>query len=376
MKDKHFFLSFVKTNLQSKDIGCMYKNTELFDDNLLLYNSMLKDIEAANKFIYLETYRINDDSIGIKFRDALAAKCKQGLDVKLLVDSWGTSASYSFFAPIINNGGIVRYFKKFKFFIDFFTKNHRRNHRKLLLIDNKITYIGSSNYTSYSLLWRELVLRIEGDIIYYFKKTFKDSFKIYRKYIFSKFSFKKTIKLGDYLIIQDIPSIYHQRIRKKYTELITRAKHEILIETPYFLPGFKLRKALMDAGERGVDVKIMVPKNSDVKLVDILRNKYLGMFYKKNVKMLFYTPNNLHAKCLLIDNETFSIGSPNFDYRSFRYQYEIALVGKDEKTNKALREHISKTMIDCEEFNYEKWKSRPNIEKFFEWLLLPFRYLL
>ncbi len=354
----------------------MYKTSDLYDDNLLLYAAMLKDIDAAKDSIFLETYRINEDAIGLKFRDALAMKCKQGLNVKILVDSWGTSASYNFFSPIINNGGEVRYFKKIKFFIDFFTKNHRRNHRKLLLIDNQITYIGSSNYTSYSLMWRETVLRIVGDLTYYFKKSFKDSFKIYRKYNFNKFSFKKTIKIGDYQIIQDIPSIYHQRIRKKYTDLINKAKKEILIETPYFLPGYKLRKAIMDAGERGVDVKIIVPKSSDVKLVDLLRNKYLGLYYKKNVKILFYTPNNLHAKCLLIDNEIFSIGSPNFDYRSFRYQYEIALIGKDDNTNIAIREHISKTMIDCEEFDYNKWKNRPQIEKLFEWIMLPIRYLL
>ncbi len=355
----------------------MYKNAELFDDNSLLFTSMLKDIEAASTYIYLETYRVNDDAVGVKFRDALATKCKQGVNVKLLLDSWGTSASPSFFAPIIENGGSVRYFKKLKlFFFDIFTKNHRRNHRKLLLIDNKITYIGSSNYSAYSLVWRESVLKIEGDITHYFRKTFKDSFGIYRKYHFNKFSFKKIIQLGDYKIIQDIPSVYFQRIRKEYTHLINHAEKEILIETPYFLPGYKLRKALMDAGSRGLDVKILIPKSSDVKLADILRNKYLGMFYKKNVKILFYTPNNLHAKCLLIDNEIFSIGSPNIDYRSFRYQYEIVLVGNHDKTNKEIRTHILKTMQDCEAFDYEKWLKRPFIEKAVEWLMLPLRHLL
>ena len=374
--NQKFFISFVKQIIKKQTHNFMYKSADLFDDNLLLFASMLKDIEEAKNYVYVETYRINDDAIGQKFRDALTMKCKQGVTVKILVDSWGTSVSNQFFLPVINNGGEVRFFKKIKFFVDFFTKNHRRNHRKLLIIDNQITYIGSSNYTAYSLTWRESVLRITGDLTYYFKKSFNDSYKIYKKYNFNKFSFKKTIKAGDYQIIQDIPSLYHQRIRKKYTELINKAKKEILIETPYFLPGYKLRKALMDAGERGVDVKVIIPKNSDVKLVDLLRNKYLGLYYKKNVKVLFYTPNNLHAKCLLIDNEVFSIGSPNIDYRSFRYQYEIALVGKDEKTNIAIREHISKTMIDCEEFDYIKWKNRPQIEKLFEWLMLPLRYLL
>ena len=150
----------------------MYNNSELFDDNALMFASMLKDIEEAKHYVYLETYRFNNDSVGIKFRDALALKCKQGVDVRLLVDSWGTSVSVSFFNNIINNGGEVKYFKKIKFFIDFFTKNHRRNHRKLLIIDNKITYIGSSNYSEYSLAWRESVLKIEGNISVYFKKTF------------------------------------------------------------------------------------------------------------------------------------------------------------------------------------------------------------
>ena len=354
----------------------MIKNAALFDSNSLLFESMLKDIEAATTYIYLETYRLNDDSIGYKFRDALAAKCKQGVKVKILIDSWGTSVSSSFFTSVIKNGGEVRYFKKFKFFFDFFTKNHRRNHRKLLLIDDNITYIGSSNYSAYSLAWRESVLKIEGEITRYFKKTFNESFTIYRKYHFNKFSFKKIKKLGDYKIVQDIPSIYFQRIRKEYTSLINHAKKEILIETPYFLPGYKLRKALLDAGERGVDIKILVPKHSDVKLVDMLRNKYLGMYYKKNVQILFYTPNNLHAKCLLIDNEIFSIGSTNFDYRSFRYQYEIVLLGFNNTINQDIRSHIMKTMLDCEDFDYEKWLTRPFLEKIFEWLMLPLRYLL
>ncbi|MFZ4400287.1 MAG: phospholipase D-like domain-containing protein [Bacteroidales bacterium] len=354
----------------------MVRNAELFDDNALLFDSMLKDIESARTYVYLETYRLNDDAVGIKFRDALATKCKQGVNVKVLVDSWGTSVTSSFFSPIIKQGGNVRFFKKFKFFFDFFTKNHRRNHRKLLLIDDKITYIGSSNYSVYSLAWRESVLKIEGGITHYFKKTFNESFSIYLKYHFNKFSFKKNIRLGDYRIVQDIPSIYFQRIRKEYTQLINRAKTEILIETPYFLPGYKMRKALMDAGERGVDVKILVPKHSDVKLVDLLRNKYLGMYFKKNVKILFYTPNNLHAKCMLIDNDTFSVGSSNIDYRSFRYQYEIALIGNNDFINQKIRNHIMKTMQDCEDFDYEKWLTRPFLEKVFEWLMLPFRYLL
>jgi len=149
-----------------------------------------------------------------------------------------------------------------------------------------------------------------------------------------------------------------------------------VIETPYFLPGFMLRKALMDAAKRGVDVKVIMPKNSDVRMIDILRNKYFGLLYKNKVNLLFYVPHNLHAKLLLIDNRIFSITSANFDYRSFLYQYEIALIGKDISILSQLQDHIQETLNNSVEFNYETWLKRPLIEKIFERILVPFRHLL
>jgi cardiolipin synthase len=150
------------------------------------YNAMLSDIEKAKQYIYLETYRFNNDSIGIKFRDALTRKSREGVKIKLLMDSWGTSLPSGFFEELQKNGGESRYFLKVKFFWDFFTKNHRRNHRKLLIIDDVISYIGSANLTDYSLNWRESVLRIKSDIAKAFKKTFEEHFELYNKYVFEK----------------------------------------------------------------------------------------------------------------------------------------------------------------------------------------------
>ena len=132
----------------------------------------------------------------------------------------------------------------------------------------------------------------------------------------------------------------------------------------------------MDAGKRGVDVKVIMPKNSDVRMIDVLRNKYLGMLHKNNVNLLFFVPHNLHAKLLFIDNKIFSVSSANFDYRSFRYQYEIALIGSEPDVVRQLQEHINETLVDSEVFDYERWLRRPLIQKILEWTLLPFRHLL
>ena len=142
------------------------------------------------------------------------------------------------------------------------------------------------------------------------------------------------------------------------------------------MPGYFLRKSLMDAAQRGVSVNVVLPKHSDVTLIDILRNKYFGMMYKTGVNFLFYELNNLHAKMMLVDKKIFAIGSSNFDYRSFRYMYEIILIGNNMEIANQVNSHMKKTISDSREFDYNHWKNRPLINKFFEWILLPFRHLL
>ena len=350
---------------------------KLFDDPLQYFNSMLNDIDNAKKYIYLENYRMGNDSIGMKFRNVLTKKAKEGLEVKVLLDSWGTSLSHSFFKEFEKYGGRVRYFKKIKFAFDFFTKNHRRNHRKLLIIDDNISYIGSGNLTAYSIVWRELMLRMKDHgLTKLFKKAFYDSYEIYNKYIFNKFAGRKTLFYGDFSIIRDLPSIYRQSIKKKYETLIKKAKSEVIIETPYFLPGFKLRKEMMEAAARGVKVTVIIPEHSDVKIADLLRSKYLGILHKNNINIQFFKPFNLHAKCMLVDNRIFAIGTSNFDYRSFRYQHEIMLCGEEPVIVNELAVHIIQSLSDSMPFDYKRWKGRPRIQKLFEHILVPFRHLL
>jgi cardiolipin synthase len=352
------------------------ENYRLYDKPLDFFSAMLDDIQNARKYICIEIYKFYDDHIGKQFRDVLVEKAKEGLEVKVLIDSWGAGVSSSFFSELVKYGGEVRFFTKIKFFIDFFTKNHRRNHRKLLIIDDNISWIGSANITAYSLEWRELMLRIKGDIAHSFRRVFNLDFRIYNKYFFEKNSYVRLIRYNDFEIVRDVPSIAKKRINKKFIQLIKNADREIIIETPYFLPGFFLRKAMMDACKRGVEVKVIIPRHSDVLLVDILRNKYLGPLHLSGVKFLYYLNANLHAKAILVDDKVYSVGSPNFDYRSFRYMHEIVLVGWQQEVIRQLRVHIEGSLKHCEPFSYEKWLNRPRIQLLAEWLLLPFRHLL
>lgn len=132
---------------------------------------MIDDIENACHYIYIETYRVGNDIIGARFRDALIKKVKKGIEVKLLVDAWGgVSVSRNFFDELVRHGGEVRFFEKIRLNFDMFTRSHRRNHRKIMIIDDEITYIGSSNLTGYNLNWRESVLRMKSPISLAFKR--------------------------------------------------------------------------------------------------------------------------------------------------------------------------------------------------------------
>jgi cardiolipin synthase len=353
-----------------------YPESKIYNDPFRFYFSMLRDIEQAEKSIFLEVYRFQNDAIGVRFRDTLLKKASEGVKIKILVDSWGTKVHPSFFTPLISQGVEVLYYKKIKFFVDFFTKNHRRNHSKMLLIDHRITYIGSANISEYSLNWRECVLRLYGDITLEFEKVFRNDFRNHNKYDSASGSFLKTLKRDGFLIIRDFPSIRQQKIMYYYLHLIRKAKKEVLIETPYFLPGYQLRRAMMKAAGRGVDVTVIMPKHSDVRVVDLLRSRYLGPLHENGVKLAFYIGENLHAKDMLVDEQTYSIGSANFDYRSFRYQHEIIVSGSHPEIAAQLKAHIEKTRQSTVPFDYEAWKMRPKIQKFFEYLFLPFRHLL
>ena len=338
---------------------------------------MIEDIDAARKYIYIETFRIGNDEIGDRFRRALTQKAKEGIDIRILIDYWGAgSVNHDYFKNLIRYGGQVRFFEKIKFNTDIFTRGHKRNHRKLLLIDDTISWIGSSNLTAYNMNWRESMLRMKSDITLTFSKLFMQDFRIYNKYVFNKAYNTRLVKHDDFEILRDAPSIAIKRINQRFIKMIRAAKKSVQIETPYFLPGFFLRKALMDVAKKGVKVTVILPKQSDVNLIDVLRNKYLGPLHKSGIQFLFFTPNNLHAKLLLVDGNTFAIGSTNFDYRSFRYMYEIALVGEQKSIATQIEKHIRKTISESIPFNYLKWKERPLINRFFEWLLLPFRHLL
>lgn len=349
------------------------EDVKLYDQNEHFYASLLEDIRNSKRNVYIEVYRISKDNLGQTFVEELAKAAARGIDVKLLVDAWGTGQSIQFFLPIIDNGGSVRIFSPIQLSRYLLSKAHLRNHRKLFVIDDNILYISSANITQYSLPWRELTLRIKGDLAIPFAHVFHINFRNHRRHTYNKKIFNRVIHFRGFEIIRDVPSLYRQKVLRKLIYMIRHAKQNIYIETPYFLVGYRFRKALADAINRGIKVELVLPKHSDVILFDFLRNRYLGQLYKWNIEILYYYPSNLHSKLMIVDDQIFCVGSANFDYRSFLYMHEIMLYGKDQQILDLLIKYRNKTLENTEPFNYQLWKNRHWLDKVIGWMLVPLR---
>lgn len=348
------------------------ENFEIYSEPGKFYRRMIDDILNAKDSIYLETFLFKEDVIGLAFKRTLLKKARQGVKVKLLIDAWNTMKTKKDFFKDLEEAGVeIRYFREIKYVLRFVNKNHERNHRKLLLIDNKISYVGSANITAeFYPDGRELVIRLGKEITPAFVSAFMKSWRgtegLNKKRI-------KNILHKGFEIIQDIPSEIYKVTERKYVKLINSARKEILIESPYFVPSRGIRKAFARAVKRGVRVRLIIPRHSDMRLADLVRTRYLGEAYRNGIEIYYYRKHKLHSKLIIIDDKFFLLGSSNLDYRSFLHQFEINLLGKDKNMIKILKESYSQALRECTLFDYNGWKERSSWNKFLDLFFLLIR---
>lgn len=349
------------------------RNVRYYSRPFPFYDDLIKDINKAKRFVFIETYKIGE-VVSVRLRDALIKAVKRGVEVKLLLDHWGSLVSDDFFKEVEDLGGEVRFFRVFKVTTNLISYNNRRDHRKIAVVDD-VCFIGSANIADYCRNWREFIVRIRDEnFASILRSVFLDNFKIHSFFFHSAKRHLKPLRFDSLEVVRDVPSLRYQRIRNKHLHLIRNAKREVVVETPYFVPDTKTLFALIGAAKRGVDVKLIIPKKSDVRLVDVLAQSLFGELHKRGVKIFLFTPGFSHAKVSLVDGKFFSFGSANFDYRSFKYQYEVAVFGDNVVLRDFVKGHLDVSLKNTEEFDFSVWKRRPLYKRVLEIVLEPFRY--
>ncbi len=358
----------------------------LIDNGDSAYDSILRTIRDARNNINISTYIFESDYVGKIFKDVLIQKVKEGVEVNVIYDAIGSiRASRKFFKEMKEAG--VNLIEFHPIFTLNLIKLNQRLHRKLFIIDGKVAYIGGMNisceyagpkYKGYN--WRDVMAKVEGPAVADLQTMFfalwireGGTFKHRELEYFPQLHHvgnKDVVTVGtDYWVER-------KQLRDTFLMLVRKAEREIFIESAYFLPDHDIRRALREAARRGVDVRIIIPRNTDVKTVYYARRAMYKKFLKAGVKIYEYTPHVLHTKMAIIDRSTVIIGSANFDYRGFLHNIEGNIFVEGGEIGRDASAIFKKDQENSLEVILEEFEKRSIIIKFVEWFLFFFRYLL
>lgn len=315
-----------------------HNHVEIFDDGNQLFEKMFQDIEMAKKTINIEFYTIYNDQIGNQLRTLLEQKAAEGVEVRVLYDSWGSrGVQPSFYNQLRANGGAVAQFLMTRSnWFDF--RINYRDHRKIVTIDGKIGYVGGFNVGDQYLgrvakfgYWRDTHLRLIGGSVYSLQQRFIRDWNAtmqgtpnqilhYRRFFPP---IKVTNATTPVQIVSSGPDNQLETIKLGYLRLINAAQDHIWIQTPYLIPDDSMIDALKVAAHSGIDVRIMIPCKPDHPFVYRATQYYARMLANEGVTIYYYENGFMHAKTVMIDGKMASVGSANLDYRSFKLNFEI-----------------------------------------------------
>ena len=325
---------------------------DIMTDGYAFFPELLKDIAEATHHVHINMYIIEDDALGRLVADALMAKARQGVKVRLIYDDVGCwRVGHRFFEQMREAGVEVAPFLPVRF-PSFTSKVNYRNHRKIIVIDGRVGYIGGMNIARryVSAKWRDTMLRVQGGVVYALQRAFLvdwyfvDHTLITDRVYYPNVSEELTAK-NQMLIAQVVtsgPMARYPEIMQGFVRIILAARRYIYIETPYFLPNEPILFALKTAALAGVDVRVMCPLSSDARFIDWASRSYLREIYEAGARVYLYQSGFLHSKLLISDDSLVSCGSTNVDFRSLENNFEANVFVYDEGT--ALR--LKKVFLD------------------------------
>jgi len=311
-------------------------SVEILSTGEQAYRKALGLIQSATHTIHIATFILGKDATGRAFIENLAQKASQGVRVFLLLDALGSAKIHrSFLSPLLNAGGRAAFFMPM-LHLPFRGRANLRNHRKILLVDGTTAIIGGMNLADEYMgpgkgvdYWQDLSLRIEGPAAAQAYIIFRSDWK------FAAHEDLDSIKsppewreetLGTRLqFMASGPDVEGDALRDALITALFRATQRVWIVTPYFIPDNLLLEALCLAAKRGIDLRLIIPKKSNHRLADLVRENYLSQLHESGANILLYRPRMLHAKALLIDDVVAVTGSANMDMRSLMLNYEVAL---------------------------------------------------
>jgi cardiolipin synthase len=360
-------------------------DVKLFTNGKDKFDHLFADIEKAKKHIHVEYYVLLDDEIGRRFQETLIRKAKEGLEVRIIYDSFGSrKAKEKFFEEFRMAGIESEPFLKLTWSALTSRLNYR-THRKIIVIDGCIGYTGGMNIADRYIkgmewgCWRDTHARIEGKGVQGLQSVFLiDWYFVSQTLITSRDYFPMLDNFGNcpMQIVNSGPLSEENEISYGITQAIYEARESIFIQTPYFLPPDAMVHALQAAAMRGVDVRLMTSLRSDVPLVQVASHSYFKEMLHTGVKIYQYKKGFLHSKMMIFDHSLTLIGSANFDSRSFDQNFEVEAFIYDDQLAQQAENIFAEDQRHCDQISLREWSKRPVMKRFIESLLRLFAPLL
>ncbi len=349
------------------------------------FDRLLEDIESAKHHIHIEYYIFADDEIGNKIKNALIRKSLQGVEVRLIYDGFGSRKTKKVFWEDLRKAGIeAEPFLKLAI-PKISSRLNYRNHRKIVVIDGQIGYVGGINIADRYLNgfewgpWRDTHVRIEGKGVQGLQSVFLIGWHfVTQTLITSRDYFPELPSFGNISLqtVNSGPLRDEQEISLGIMQAIYDAKKSIFIQTPYFIPPESMSHALQVAAKRGLDVRIMVSQKSDVPLVQLASKSFIQEMLLSGVKVYMYNKGFLHSKMMVFDNSLTLIGSVNFDFRSFEHNFEVEAFIYDADVAKDATQIFVKDQHNSQIISLRNWMRRSKWQKFIESIMRLFAPLL
>ena len=388
-KDKHVFntLNYMK-NITSYPV-CENLDSKYYDLGDKVFVDLKKDLLEAKHYIFLEFYIVDKGEIADDIFRILKKKAQEGVDVKLIYDEYGCISKFKGKTKReLREAGVEVYaFNPFSILINSYFNN--RMHRKIAVIDGKISYTGGFNLADeYANIkekyghWKDAGIRFKGEISWSFALLFLRDIKLIDKKIDIDFDHYKEISLelreeykgrGVCVAIADGPNNRKNPIESVYMQILNTATDYVYITTPYFAISEEMLASLLNAARSGVDVRIILPHIPDKRIVQMSTRSYYEVLLSAGIKVYEYKPGFIHSKTFVSDDKIGVVGTANMDYRSMNLNYEDISYLYDTGVELDIKKDFE-NMIEnsCIEITLQQWLKRPWIQKIVEALFTSF----
>ncbi|WP_417369204.1 cardiolipin synthase [Flavobacterium beibuense] len=382
--DRNVYTSHNPSIIQNKDLYHLLFNEKtgrnplvpnnkvtLLKNGEALFPELIQALKEAQSHIHIEFYIYEDDAIGNTIKEVLIEKARQGVEVRFMYDDFGSRSIRKTIVKELRKNNIAAFpFYKIRL-MPVANRINYRNHRKIVIIDGKTSFIGGINVSDRyinseknKVYWRDTHIRIDGPATYSLQRVFLsdwnfssgESLGIDSTY-FPLYAFDGKATANIQVVSSgpdsDLPNILYTVIKA-----ISLAKQEILLTTPYYIPDEALQETLIIAALSGIEVKLLVPKESDSKIVNLACRAYFENLLRAGVRIFLYEKGFIHSKTFVVDRTLASVGTANLDLRSFDLNFEVATVIYDETIAQQLATHFDEDCQTATEIQPQEWFKR------------------